>query len=114
LLRSGDGDEIVVRGGGGDMHARITTITGSVEGAKEARQALTEQVLPSLRNIPQLKKGYLLTDDATGKTVGVFLYETEDDLVASREAATRLREESARNIGGTIESVEEFEVVGEI
>jgi hypothetical protein len=96
------------------MHARITTITGPVERGKETRQALTDQVLPSLRNISELKDGYLLMDDANGKVVGVFLYETEDDLVASREAATRLREEAAKTTGGTIESVEEFEVVGQI
>jgi hypothetical protein len=96
------------------MHARLTIITAPPDRAKEARQTLTEQVLPKLRDVPQLRNAYLLADDATGKFVGVFLYETEADLIASREAASRIREEAVRATGGDIQSVEEFEVVGQI
>jgi hypothetical protein len=96
------------------MHARITTITGPMERAKETRQVLTEQVIPKLKAVPGLKSTYLLADDATGKYVGVFLYETEADIVASREQATQIREETVSATGGTIKSVEEFEVIGQI
>ena len=96
------------------MHARVTTITGPVERAKETRQVLTEQTMPELKAIPGLKNAYLLADDASGKYVGVFLYETEADIVASREAATKIREGAVGSTGGTIQSVEEFEVIGQI
>jgi hypothetical protein len=96
------------------MHARVTTITGPGERAKETRQVLTEQVIPKLKAVPELKNAYLLADDAAGKYVGIFLYETEDDIVASREQATKIREETVSATGGTIESVEEFEVIGQI
>jgi hypothetical protein len=95
------------------MHARITTITGPVERAKETRQELTDRVLPRLREVPGLKSTYLLADDATGKYVGVFLYESEAAIVASREQAAKIREETVSATGGTIQSVVEFEVIAE-
>jgi hypothetical protein len=53
-------------------------------------------------------------DEATGKLVAVVLYETEADLVASRETATKLREEVVKAVGGTISSVEEFDVIAQV
>jgi len=67
-----------------------------------------------MKDIPGFKNLYGLVDGATGKFVGVIFYETEADLVASREAATKIREEVAKATGGTISSVEEFEVIAQV
>lgn len=64
-------------------------------------------------DLPGLKNVCAMADEATGKFVGLTLYETEADLMASREAATRSREEVAKALGGTISSVEEFEVIAQ-
>lgn len=96
------------------MHARLAIATGPVERAKEARQIIADQVVPRARDIPGLRGAYFLADEATGKVVALTLFETEADLVGSREAAQRLREESVRTMGATIQSVEEFEVIAQV
>lgn len=96
------------------MYARLTVVTGPVERAKEARQMIADQVVPRARDIPGLKNAYWMADEAAGKVVAVILFETEADLEASREAATKIREESVKSLGGTVQSVEEFEVIAQI
>ena len=96
------------------MYARITTITGSQEGSKEARRVIAEQAVPGVKNISGMKKAYFLADDANGKFVGLFLFDNEGDLIGSREAATKLRESVVKNWGGTIQSVDEYEVFAEV
>ncbi|HEX9716588.1 MAG TPA: hypothetical protein VGA93_01465 [Actinomycetota bacterium] len=96
------------------MHARLTVVTGPVERAKEARQAIAEQVVPRARDIPGLRNAYWMADEAAGKVVALTLFETEADLVASRDAVTKIREESVKSMGGTVQSVEEFEVIAQV
>ena len=96
------------------MYARLAVVTGPVERAKEAGQMIVDQVLPRVRDIPGLRGAYFLGDEATGKFVSLTLFETEADLVASREAANKLREESVKTMGGTIQSIEEFEVIAQV
>lgn len=96
------------------MHARLAIVTGPPERAKEARQVIAEQVVPRARDIPGLRNAYWMADEAAGKVVAVIFFETEADLVASREAATRIREESVKSLGGAVQSVEEFEVIAQI
>ncbi|HKZ75535.1 MAG TPA: hypothetical protein VJ259_02605, partial [Actinomycetota bacterium] len=89
-------------------------VTGPVERAKEARQAIAEQVVPRARDIPGLRNAYWMADEVTGKVVSLTLFESEADLVASREAVTKIREEAVKSMGGTIQSVEEFEVIAQV
>ena len=96
------------------MFARVTTAAVPVERMKEVRGEIADQILARTKEIPGVKNLYAMADETTGKMVAVVLYETEADLVASREAASKVREEIAKATGGTIQSVEEFEVVGQI
>jgi hypothetical protein len=96
------------------MFARVTTASVPVDRMKEVRGEIADQILAKSREIPGVKKLYAMADETTGKMVAVVLYDTEADLVASREAANKVREEIAKVTGGTIQSVEEFEVVGQI
>jgi hypothetical protein len=98
---------------GNAMYARVTTGTFPEDRMKDLRQVI-EQIEPRTRDIPGFKNLFAMADDATGKLVAVILYETEGDLVASRETATKLREEVAKAAGGTISSVEEFEVIAQV
>lgn len=95
------------------MHGRVTTIQGAPEREKEAREMITGTVIPTAREIPGLKAGYWLTN-GEGKVVAVTLFETEEEMVASRDTAQRLREGGTSKLGATVVSVEEFEVVGQI
>jgi hypothetical protein len=96
------------------MYARLTTGTLPVERVKEAGQVFAEKVVPRSKEIPGVKNLYGLVDEASGKLVALVLYETEADLVASRDMATKLREEVVKAVGGTISSVEEFEVIAQV
>jgi hypothetical protein len=96
------------------MFARVTTAAVPVDRLKEVRGEIADQILAKSREIPGVKNLYAMADETTGRMVAVVLYETEADLEASREAASKVREEIAKATGGTIQSVEEFEVVGQI
>jgi len=61
-----------------------------------------------------LRNAYWMADEVTGKVVSLTLFESEADLVASREAVTKIREEAVKSMGGTIQSVEEFEVIAQV
>jgi hypothetical protein len=41
------------------------------------------------------------------------MYDTEADLLRNREAANAIREGTAKSVGGSVESVQEFEVIAE-
>ena len=95
------------------MHGRVTTIQGAPERAKEAREMITGTVIPKASGISGLKAGYWLIN-AEGKVISLTLFETEEAMVASRGTAQQLREGSVGELGATVVSVEEFEVVGQI
>jgi heme-degrading monooxygenase HmoA len=96
------------------MYARLAIAAGPVEQAKDARKFLAEQVAPRATDIPGLKGAYFLADETTGRFAVFSLFETEADLVASREAATKLREESTKTMGVPVQSVDEFEVIAQV
>jgi hypothetical protein len=60
---------------------------------------------------PGFKGMLALADRATGKLIGITLWETEDDLRQSDEVANQLRSDSANARGADILDVERFEVV---
>ncbi len=95
------------------MHARLAIVTGPSGQIKEVSRQINEKVVPALAGIKGLKHAYFLSDDASGKTVSVAIFESEADLVGSREAVKKLREETVAAMGGTVQSVDEFEVVAQ-
>jgi heme-degrading monooxygenase HmoA len=92
------------------MFARVSTFQGpphqTVEGIRVAR----EQILPAARLQDGFKGIYLLFDRESGKSVSITLWETEEDMKASEDAALRARTESAEAAGETIVTVERYEV----
>ncbi len=91
------------------MFARATTLRGSSENVDEGIRSYRE-ALAALRSIPGNKGALLLIDRASGKGIGVTLWDDEDAMRESRKRADELREQAAENVQGTIESVEEYEV----
>jgi len=116
-IESVDEFEIVGEAGpgmAGASHGRMTSIDGPPERADEARRLITEMVIPAAERIAGLKRGYWMGDDVTGRFAGVVLFGSEEELVASRETAQRLRDASTEQLGATVRSVEEYEVVATI
>src|ERR687898_1096272 len=94
-----------------DMHARLTTLEAPSERMDDATRHVQEQVLPQLQQLDGFKGFIALRDRVSGRLRGVALWESEEALRATDEAAARIRGGVAEATGGTVASVENYEVV---
>jgi heme-degrading monooxygenase HmoA len=93
------------------MFARVSTLQGPPDQVDEGIRAVQEQVIPAARQMRGFQGMLALADRTTGKMVGITLWETEDALRESEEAASQLRSGAAGAGGADVVSVERFEVV---
>ena len=93
------------------MHARITTLQGSPDKMDDATRHLQEQTLPQLREMEGFKGFVALGDRQSGKVIGVAFWESEDALRATEQALSSVRSGAAEAAGGTLASVERYEVL---
>jgi heme-degrading monooxygenase HmoA len=92
------------------MFARVSTFEGAPEQVDEMTRYADEQVLPALRGMDGFAGAFGLADRGSGKVVAVILWETEEAMRASEEAANRLRGETAETVGEQVAGVERYEV----
>ena len=78
------------------MHARVTTGTVRLEQLDEFIQSLRESLIPAAERQQGYREFLLLTDRASGRVVGITLWETEQDLRASEEAGGYYHEQLAK------------------
>jgi heme-degrading monooxygenase HmoA len=93
------------------MQARVTTFEGPADQLEEGARQARDQILPAVRQLAGFKGMYLLADRGSGKALAITLWESEEALRASEEAANRLRQDSARSMGEEIRAVDRYEVV---
>ena len=92
------------------MHARVTTLEAPPDRMDDAKRHLQEQVLPRLSQMEGFKGFVALGSRQSGKLQGVAFWESEEALRATDEAVVSVREGAAEASGGTVVSVEEYEV----
>ena len=92
------------------MYGRVSTFEGSPEQVDELTRYAREQVLPALEGLDGFSGILGMADSQNGKVVAVTLWESEEAMRASEEAANRIRDESAEATSETIASVERYEV----
>ncbi len=92
------------------MYARLTTLEGPPDRIDDAIRYTQEQVLPQLQQMDGFKGFIALGDRQSGKLRGVALWENEEALRATEEAASRIRSGVAEATGGTVADVEQYEV----
>lgn len=92
------------------MHARVTTLEVPPDRMDDATRHVQEQVLPQLSQMEGFKGFIALGSRQSGKLQGVAFWESEEALRATDEAVVPVREGAAEAAGGTVASVEEFEV----
>ena len=92
------------------MFARVSTFQGPPDQTAEGIRIAREQILPAAKLMDGFKGIYLLFDRESGKSLSVTLWETEEDMRASEEAANRVRADSADTSGETVVGVERYEV----
>ncbi|HXF57608.1 MAG TPA: hypothetical protein VNO34_08585 [Actinomycetota bacterium] len=94
------------------MHARKTVFRTAPENVETAAKVFREEVLPAARTLAGFKGGVALADRTTGDLVSFTLWESEEAMNASAEAANRLRAEALDKIGAQEPpDVHQYEVV---
>ena len=93
------------------MFARVTTFEGPNEHVDDFRHALVQHMLPALRRLKGYQGVLILADRQAGKVVGVALWESEEAMGASEEAAYWFRTYGAEAAGERVTSVRRYEVV---
>jgi hypothetical protein len=93
------------------MFARMTVAEGSPERFDEVREFITSQAAPRSRGLPGLQASYWLGDRNAGRLVIIALYDTEENLRASAETVAGWRQQDVAALGGTVISVDEYEVL---
>lgn len=92
------------------MYGRITRLEGSPEQIEEGTEYIRQTILPAARRIEGFRGVLNLADREGGKGLTITLWETEEAMRASEEAADRLRGEAAEALGARIVGVERYEV----
>lgn len=95
------------------MFARVTTLQSPPDSADQARTTIQQQVLPAVRQIKGFRGLLSLADLASGKAMTITLWESEEAMRASEDAANTLRTTSAASAGGEIVSVDRLEVIAD-
>ena len=93
------------------MHARLTTIEAPPEKMDDLTREIHEHVLPELQQEDGFEGFIALRDRASGRVRGVAIWENEEALRASDQEAARRRARVAEATGGTVASVENYEVI---
>ena len=92
------------------MFARVSTYTGTSDEIDEAIRQVRENTLPKLMQLDGYKGAYFLVDRQNGKSLSVTLWESEEAMSTSEEAANSLRTEVADALGTQMVGVERYEV----
>ena len=89
------------------MHARVSTYQFPPDAIDKA----SEQFDSAMSELDDMKRAVLLVDRTTGKGMTITFWESEETLASSRQAADRVRSAATQAASGSIESVEEYEVL---
>jgi len=91
--------------------SRSTETRSPPELVQENITLFSSEVLPAIRQIPGTRTVALLVDRSNGHALSRVVYASKEALIASRERAARLREESVERLGAEVVDVVELEVV---
>ncbi len=92
------------------MYARVSTYEGSVADYEEGLDKMRSDIVPQLHDMPGFKGVLSMVNRSGGQSLSITLWDSEDALANTREAAKRVREEAAGATGATITDVTEYEV----
>ena len=92
------------------MYARVTTVQGSPAKMDDAKGHIQERTLPQLQKMEGFKGFFALGDRQSGKVLGVAFWESEEALRATEQEVSGVRSGAADAAGGTVASVEQYEV----
>lgn len=80
------------------MYARHVTVTGSAERVEEGIRSVREHVIPVLKECKGFRGQLLLVDRDKGEAVGISLWDSEEDMLASEEKVSAARQQTADSV----------------
>jgi heme-degrading monooxygenase HmoA len=93
------------------MHARVSTLQWDPGRIDEAVRQFEEQDLPTLKGMDGFKGFTIHVDRSSGKAIGISYWDSKEQMDASEDAATPLRQRAADAGGASAPPhVEHFEV----
>jgi heme-degrading monooxygenase HmoA len=92
------------------MFARVSRFQGTPEDAAESASGIGE-VVEKAEALAGFAGMIYLIDRSSGRTMAVTLWESEEAMRASEEAADRIRADEAQKSGASVVAVERYEVV---
>ena len=92
------------------MHARMFAFEGSPEEIEAAVALTREQILPLERRMPGFRGLILLSDTEAQRLISVSLWESEEQMRQSEEAARTFVRLGTQSLGGKRLSIEPFDV----
>lgn len=81
------------------MFARVTTVHGTPEKLDDGARMVQEQMMPLLQQQHGFKGAYLLVDRASGRALGITLWETREAMAASDTVTSPLRAQAGQAAG---------------
>ena len=83
------------------MYARHVTVTGSAEHIDDGVRSVREKVIPVLRDCKGFRGQLLLVDRDKGEAIGISLWDSEEDMLASEEKVSQTRQQTADTVGAS-------------
>lgn len=90
--------------------ARVTWLTGDPGTADRAIDIYKMAVLPKLQEWDGFCSASLMINRDTGRAVGTVTFETQEQLEATRQAASGIRERASQEMGAVVDDVAEMEL----
>jgi hypothetical protein len=81
------------------VYARHVTVHGSGEKVDAGIAMVREQVLPVLQKCQGFRGQLMLVDRAKGEAIGISLWDTEEDMLASEDKVSASRQQTADSVG---------------
>jgi heme-degrading monooxygenase HmoA len=96
---------------GGAMVSRVNTLQTTPERIEDVTSIVRNVVFPGISGEPGFCGYLVLGSRETGRALGVTLWESEDTRRASEERAGQIRPQVEAATGGTMEAVDNYEVL---
>ena len=93
------------------MYARVSTLQGPADKIDAGMEKIRAEVQPEVEAISGFRGILFLADRSRGRPVSVTLWESEQAMQESRQAADRIRQKAADAESASIQAVEEYEVL---
>jgi hypothetical protein len=90
--------------------ARVTWMSGDPDSAERAADLFRMVILPRVQDNEGFCSASLLINRDTGRAVSTVIFESSEQLEASRTAATEIRDAATKELGATTDDMAEMEV----